>query len=122
MGAGRTIIADVPKVALCAVFARNPPICSLKTMSAPLAGKFQDHYAILGIDPKSDSETIQQAYSRLAQKYHPNNAATGSAEMFEAVNAAYETLSDPDLRFVFDRVKGVGQDEGGPKFSGDRVL
>ena len=87
-------------------------------MSAPLAGKFQDHYAILGIDPKSDSETIQQAYSRLAQKYHPNNAATGSAEMFEAVNAAYETLSDPDLRFVFDRVKGVGQDEGGPKFSG----
>ena len=45
-------------------------------------------------------------------------AATGNAEMFEAVNAAYDTLSDPDLRFVFDRVKGVGQDDGGPKFSG----
>jgi hypothetical protein len=87
-------------------------------MSAPLAGKFQDHYAILGIDSKSDSDTIHQAYSKLAQKYHPNNAATGNAEMFEAVNSAYETLSDPDLRFLFDRVKGVGQDDGGPKFSG----
>lgn len=87
-------------------------------MSAPLAGKFQDHYAILGIDPKSNSETIQQAYSKLAQKYHPNNSATGSAEMFEAINTAYETLSDPELRGIFDRVKGVGQEEGGPKFRG----
>jgi curved DNA-binding protein CbpA len=87
-------------------------------MSAPLAGKFQDHYAILGIDPKSDSETIQRAYAKLAQKYHPNNAATGSTEMFEAVNMAYEALSDPELRGAFDKLKGTGPEEGGPKFSG----
>jgi DnaJ domain len=87
-------------------------------MSAPLAGKFQDHYAILGIDPKSDSETIQRAYAQLAQKYYPNNSATANAEMFEAVNMAYETLSDPELRAVFDKLKGVGQEESGPKFSG----
>ena len=87
-------------------------------MSAPLAGKFQDHYAILGVDPKSDSETIQRAYAKLAQKYYPNNSATANAEMFEAVNTAYETLSDPELRGVFDKVKGVGQEESGPKFSG----
>jgi curved DNA-binding protein CbpA len=87
-------------------------------MSAPLAGKFQDHYAVLEIDPKSDSETIQRAYSKLAQKYQPNNATTGSAEMFEAINAAYETLTDPELRGIFDKLKGIGQDDGGPKFSG----
>jgi curved DNA-binding protein CbpA len=87
-------------------------------MSAPLAGKFQDHYAVLEIDPKSDSETIQRAYAKLAQKYRPNNSATADAEMFEAVNMAYETLSDPELRSVFDKLKGIGQDEGGPKFSG----
>jgi curved DNA-binding protein CbpA len=87
-------------------------------MSAPLAGKFQDHYVVLEIEPKADSETIQRAYAKLAQKYHPNNAVTGSAEMFEAVNSAYETLSDPELRSIFDKVKGVGQDQGGPKFSG----
>jgi hypothetical protein len=87
-------------------------------MSAPLAGKFQDHYAVLGVDPKSTSETIQQAYAKLAQKYYPNNPATGNVEMFEAINMAYETLSDPQLRATFDKVKGVGQDEGSPKFRG----
>jgi len=87
-------------------------------MSAPLAGKFQDHYAVLGIDAKADSDAIQRAYAKLAQKYYPNNSATGDPEMFEAVNTAYETLSDPELRSVFDKVKGVGQEEGGPKFSG----
>jgi curved DNA-binding protein CbpA len=88
------------------------------TMSAPLAGKFQDHYAILGIDPKSDSETIQRAYARLAQESHPNNAATGNAETFAVVNLAYEVLSDPEQRILFDKVKGVGQQESNPKFSG----
>jgi hypothetical protein len=87
-------------------------------MSAPLAGKFQDHYVILGIDPKSDTEAIQQAYAKLVQKYHPNNTSTGSAEAFESINAAYECLMDPQLRSIFDNLKGVGKDEGGPKFSG----
>src|ERR1700722_9231846 len=87
-------------------------------MSAPLAGKFQDHYTVLGIEPKSDSETIQRAYAKLAQKYRPSNALTGDAEMFEAVNTAYETLSDRELRSIFDNLRGVGQDVSVPKFSG----
>jgi curved DNA-binding protein CbpA len=87
-------------------------------MSAPLAGRFQDHYAVLGIEPKSNSETIQNAYAKLAQKYRPNTAGTGDPEMFEAINMAYETLSDPHLRGVFDKIKGVGQEDSGPQFSG----
>jgi len=87
-------------------------------MSAPLGGKFQDHYTILGIEPKSDSETIQRAYAKLAQKYRPSNALTGDAELFESVNTAYETLSDPELRSIFDKLRGLGQDVSLPKFSG----
>jgi len=86
-------------------------------MSAPLAGKFQDHYALLGVDPKADSETIQQAYSKLAQKYNPKSP-TADAEKFEAVNQAYEVLMDPSLRNAFDQVKGVTREESIPKFSG----
>ena len=86
-------------------------------MSAPLAGKFQDHYAILGVDPKSDSETIQRSYTKLAQKYHANSS-TADPEKFGAVNMAYEILADPALRREFDKIKGVGQEEGPPKFSG----
>lgn len=86
-------------------------------MSAPLASKFQDHYAILGIDPKSDLETIQRAYAKLAQKY-PNKPATGNPEMLDALNWAYEVLSDPEQRSAFDKMKGEGQQAGSPKFSG----
>src|SRR5262249_27096415 len=82
------------------------------------AGKFQDHYALFGIEPHADSDTIQAAYTTLAQKYHPNNPDTGDQEKFDAVNLAYEVLSDPTLRASFDQLKGVDQDRGDPKFSG----
>jgi curved DNA-binding protein CbpA len=87
-------------------------------MSSSSGGKFQDHYALLGVDPKADSDAIQLAYTRLAQKYHPNNKETGSAEKFEALNIAFEVLSDPALRQSFDQTKGVNQDDRAPKFSG----
>ena len=87
-------------------------------MSAPVAGNFQDHYSLFGIDPSADAETIQAAYSRLAEKYHPNNPLTGDAHKFECVNQAYEVLSDPQLRAAFDKVKGVDLEGGNPKFTG----
>ena len=87
-------------------------------MSAPLAGKFQDHYALLGLDPKSDSAAIQAAYTKAAEKYHPGNPDTGDQAKFDAVNMAFEVLADPILRREFDKLKGVDQDDGVPKFSG----
>lgn len=87
-------------------------------MSAPLAGKFQDHYLILGITPKADTETIQNAYIQAAKKYSPDNPLTGDEEKFDAINLAYEVLSDPQLRVEFDKVKGLDQEEGPAQFSG----
>ncbi|MEQ1949307.1 MAG: DnaJ domain-containing protein [Bryobacteraceae bacterium] len=87
-------------------------------MSAPLAGKFQDHYEVLGIEPKADIETIQSAYGALSEKYHPSNPATGDQEAFDAVNLAYEILSDPSLRKEFDKLKGAGTEEALPQFAG----
>ena len=86
-------------------------------MSAPAAGKFQDHYAVLDVDPKADSDEIQAAYAKLAQRYQPKSP-TADAEKFEAVNLAYEVLSDAELRTGFDKIKGVGQDQSPPKFTG----
>ncbi len=87
-------------------------------MSAPVAGKFQDHYAILGVEPKANSDTIQAAYAKLAQKYHKDNPATGDPEKFEVVNLAFEVLCDAALRAEFDKLKGVDQDGDKPKFGG----
>jgi curved DNA-binding protein CbpA len=87
-------------------------------MSSGAAGKFQDHYVLLGVETNADSETIHAAYSKLAQKYHPNTPDTGNKEKFEALNQAYEVLSDPGLRASFDTVKGVDHESGNPKFTG----
>jgi hypothetical protein len=87
-------------------------------MSAPLAGKFQDHYKVLEIEPKSNLDTIHQAYGKLVEKYHPRNALTGDQEKFSAINLAYEVLCDPGLRDSFDKLKGLGEDKAEFKFSG----
>ncbi len=88
-------------------------------MSSSSSGKFQDHYALFGIDYTADSETIQAAYASLVEKYHPRNPDTGDPDKFEAVNIAFEVLSDPALRASFDQLKGIDPDRGDPKFSGE---
>jgi hypothetical protein len=87
-------------------------------MPTSLDVKSQDHYAILGVDPQAVSETIQRAYSKLAQKYNSRNADTGDARMFEALNLAYEVLSDPARRKEFDGLQGISQEGANPKFTG----
>jgi DnaJ domain len=87
-------------------------------MSAPLAGKFQDHYKVLDIDPKSNLDEIQRAYGKLAQKYHPRNTHTGDQAKFDAINLAYEVLSDAALRADFDKLRSGGEDKTEFTFSG----
>jgi curved DNA-binding protein CbpA len=86
-------------------------------MSSPAAGKFQDHYEVLGVDHKAGSDAIQAAYARLADKYNPKTGAVPDAEKSEAISLAFEVLSDPQLRGDFDKLKGIGQEDK-PKFSG----
>ena len=87
-------------------------------MSSASAGKFQDHYVVLGIDPKSDTEVIHSAYADLAKKFHPNNTLTGDKEKFQAVNQAYEVLMDATARASFDSIRSGPQDDAVPTFSG----
>ena len=86
-------------------------------MSAPVAGKFQDHYAILNLSPNAQFEQIEIAHQRLSNLYHPQDGEEPDEEKFEAVRLAFEVLSDAILRRDFDKLKGVVRDER-PKFSG----
>ncbi len=62
-----------------------------------------DPYKILQVDPEAEDEVIQAAYRRLAQKYHPD-LSTGQAAMdrMVAINAAWETIGDPQRRASYD--------------------
>lgn len=59
-----------------------------------------DPYATLGVSSDAASEQIKAAYHTLAKKHHPD--AGGDVEVMAAVNRAYEVLSDPGRRQVFD--------------------
>ena len=59
-------------------------------------------YAILGIPPDADEETIRTAYRALARQYHPDVGEGSSPEKFREVVDAYETLGDPERRRVYD--------------------
>ncbi len=91
-------------------------------MSAPLAGKFQDHYALLGVDPRATPETIQEAYDKLTAKYHPSNAKTGDEDKYESIKLAFEVLTDPLLRSEFDKVKGIDQEGDSIVFAGNEFF
>ncbi len=58
---------------------------------------------ILGVDREADADTIKKAYRRLARQYHPDvNPDPATEEKFKEVSAAYEVLSDPDKRRMYD--------------------
>jgi len=86
-------------------------------MSSASAGRFQDHYEVLGVDHKAGSDAIQISYARLADKYNPRTGAMPDVEKYESILLAFEVLSDPELRGDFDKLKGIGEEDK-PKFSG----
>jgi hypothetical protein len=86
-------------------------------MSSPAAGKFQDHYKILGIEPKSTLDTVQSAYNALKAIYDPSSGSEPDHQKFEEITLALEVLSDPVGRKMFDSVRG-GDDDREISFSG----
>jgi molecular chaperone DnaJ len=63
----------------------------------------RDHYAILGVRKDAPPEDIKRAYRRLARQLHPDvNPDAQTQERFKEITAAYEVLSDPSKRQLYD--------------------
>ncbi|GMH39071.1 hypothetical protein BSKO_06969 [Bryopsis sp. KO-2023] len=58
------------------------------------------HYKTLGIPHNATIEEVRRAYRQLVRKSHPDKG--GDAQAFARVRAAYELLSDPVRRAVYD--------------------
>lgn len=59
-----------------------------------------DLYEVLGVSRDAGSDAIRKAYRGKAQETHPDKG--GTQEAFVAVQTAYDVLSDPDRRALYD--------------------
>ena len=74
-------------------------------MHAIFRGKGRDFYGILGVNRGASVNQIKKAYRRLAKEMHPdrNPNDEDANEKFQELGAAYEALSDPDKRKLYDK-------------------
>jgi molecular chaperone DnaJ len=70
----------------------------------------QDYYKLLDLPKTASADEIKKAYRRLAMKYHPDrNPDDPEAEhKFKACKEAYEILTDPQKRAVYDQYGHAG--------------
>jgi molecular chaperone DnaJ len=82
----------------------------------------QDYYGALGVSRGASQEEIRKAYRKLARKHHPdlNPGDKAAEERFKRVQEAYDVLSEPKKREMYDQVgyyseHGPQPGAGGPQ-------
>ncbi len=80
-----------------------------------MAAKSKDYYELLGVARTASADDIRKAYRRLARKHHPdlNPGDKASEDRFKSVQEAYDILSEPKKKQMYDQV-GFYSESGFP--------
>lgn len=71
----------------------------------------KDYYYFLGIPQNASAEDIKKAYRKLSLKYHPDKNENDDyfSDRFKEVKEAYETLTNPERKRIYDQNLGSQQ-------------
>jgi molecular chaperone DnaJ len=75
----------------------------------------QDYYEVLGVSRQADASELKRAYRKLALELHPDRNPNDkeSEARFKEASEAYQVLSDPEKRALYDRYGHEGPRGGG---------
>ncbi|KAI6172255.1 J domain-containing protein [Aphelenchoides besseyi] len=77
----------------------------------------KDYYKVLGVAKGATDDEIKKAYRKMALKFHPDkNKEPGAEAKFKEVAEAYDVLSDPKKKEIYDKFgeEGLKADGSGP--------
>lgn len=70
----------------------------------------KDYYDILGIQKDASEDDVKKAYRKQALRYHPDkNKSPGAEDKFKEIAEAYDVLSDPKKKDIYDRFGEEGK-------------
>lgn len=76
----------------------------------------KDFYKVLGVVPESNEDELKKAYRKMALKFHPDKNSDADAEdKFKEIAEAYEILTDPKKRSLYDQFGEEGLKSGQSK-------
>jgi len=72
-----------------------------------------DYYNVLGVSKSASQPELKNAFKKKAMQYHPDKG--GDPEKFKQINEAYQNLSDPQKRQMYDQFGTTDPQQAGPQ-------